>query len=162
MFNLDYGFRMPLNEKFFLNVENNYTYNYSNLDYYDSRNDPFISNDIFTPNYYSYHSASIYPYIEYVNSLQQDKDLIVKLGYSYLFRYYPERKAQFANGGYKLNDQRDLEHTLYSSLTMPLTKKFDFLLRCWYTWARSNQKFEQFYRYKYDTYVAQAGFSLDF
>lgn len=160
--NLDYGFRLPLNEEFSVGMDNNYLYNFSNLGYYDSMSTLLPNDDVFTHKYYSYHSASALPYVEYIHSLEEEKDVRLKLLYSYLFRYYPERKAQGPMGDYTSQDEQDFEHILSSSFAWPLTKNLDFLIRYSYTWARSNQKYEQFYRYKYDTYEIQTGISLDF
>ncbi|MBD3263535.1 MAG: hypothetical protein GF375_00350 [Candidatus Omnitrophica bacterium] len=162
LFNLDYGFKTPLNKSFYFGMDNNYTYNYSNLGFYDSKNTLGLGDDAYLKHYYSYHSASASPYIEYIHRLDEGKEARLKLGYSILLRYYPHRKAQNANAVYGDDNEEDLEQMLYTSFSWPLTKSVNLLLRYSYTWARSNQEYEEYYRYNYDTYRISSGLSFEF
>ena len=162
VFNLDCGFKLPLMERLFFYLDNNYAYNYSNAGFYDSRNTVILADDVFTPHYYSYHSYAISPALEYIYTLAEQKDVKVKLGYSFLDRYYTDRKSQTESGTYSNKEERDSEHCVSSSLAWPLTKKIDFLTKFSYTWSRSSQKYEQYYIYHYNIYEVEAGLSLDF
>ena len=161
--NLDGGVKVPLwAEKLFLNLDNNYTYNYSTMGYYDTRNTIPLNDDVYTRGYYSYHSFEVAPSLDLFVPVGEKKVARLNLGYSFLDRAYSHRKAQDENGGYTESAERDLEHTYSSALTWPLTKKIGLLTRFSYTIVRSNQKFEQFYKYSYDTYQVSSGLSLDF
>lgn len=161
-FNVDWGFRLPLTERIFFSMDNNYTYNYSNIGFYDSKNTLTLADDFYVSHYYSYHSSSLFPSLEYVHPLAEDMNVRVKMGYSVLYRYYTDRNAQDQNGNYKSVNEEDLEHTIYTSLNWPVTKNIDLVTRYSYTLVRSNQKFQQYYQYNYDTYQISMGVAITF
>ena len=162
LLNLDWGVSFPITEKIRFFLDNNYSYNYSKLGYYDSKNTLLLTDDKFIPRYYYYQSFSINPSLEYIYPLEEEREISLKLGFSFLYKDYFGRKAQTEDGTYSQKDQRDLEYGLSATLSLPLTKKLSWLIRYSYTWARSNQRYEAYYRYNYDTYLIEAGLSLDF
>ncbi|RKY28068.1 MAG: hypothetical protein DRP61_02720 [Candidatus Omnitrophota bacterium] len=162
LLNLDWGISFPLTEKIRFFLDNNYSYNYSKLGYYDSKNTLILTDDKFIPRYYYYQSFLISPSLEYIYPLEGEKEISLKLGFSFLYKDYFDRKAQTESGTYSQKDQRDLEYELSAALSFPITKKLNWLIRYSYTWARSNQRYEAYYRYNYDTYLIEAGFSLNF
>ncbi|MDD5737516.1 MAG: hypothetical protein PHH20_04415 [Candidatus Omnitrophica bacterium] len=160
----DMGFDMPVfgNDRFVLSGDGNVTYNHSNLDLYDSRGTLILNDDIYTERYYSFLSASAYPYITYYHPIGKDKILALRGGYSFLYRHYPGRKAQEVNGDYTDSKQHDREHAVHFSSSYPITKELSWVTYFDYSWVKSNQKYEQFYTYTYNIYQVQSGISVQF
>lgn len=160
---LDFNGDWPLKEgRWVVSADNNLTYNHSNMDYYDSGNTLILSDDVFSRNYYSFFSASTYPYVTYYHPMGKDKRLALRAGYSFLYRHYPGRKVQEADGTYTDSKQRDHEHAVHLSSSYPISKELSWVSYFDYTWARSNQKFEQFYYYAYNIYQIQTGIAVAF
>jgi hypothetical protein len=134
----------------------------SNLGYYDSRNTLPLADDIFTKHYYAYNSASINPALEYAYPIAEQKVLRLRLGYNCLYRAYTNRKAQDAAGNYRGYHEADTEQEYSALLSIPLTPKINWVFRYSFLHAISTQKYEQFYRYNYDSYQVKSGISLDF
>ena len=145
-----------------LSDDNTMTYNHSNLDFYDSRGTLILSDDVFTKGYYSYFSYRTYPYLTYYHPIGKDKKFALRGGYSFLLRHYPGRKAQESNGAYTDSKQRDIEHGLHVSSSYPISKEMSWVNYFDYTWARSNQKYEAFYRYTFNVFQVQTGISIEF
>ncbi len=143
-------------------VDNTLDYNHSNLDFYDTRNTASLSDDIFTRNYYTYSSITTYPSLTYYYALSRDKKLSIKGGYSFLYRDYTGRKAQQSDGAYTDKKQKDTEHAFHLAISYPLTKSIAWVSTYDYTIAKSNQKYEKYYRYEYDVYQLQSGISVSF
>jgi hypothetical protein len=160
----DMGFDIPVfgNERWVLSGDGNLTYNHSNLDLYDSRGTLILNDDVYTKDYYTYLSASAYPYITYYHPIGKDKKLSLRGGYSFLYRHYPGRLARDEGGAYTDSKQNDKEHAVHLSSSYPITKELSWVTYFDYTWARSNQKYEQFYTYSYNVYQVQSGISVQF
>jgi len=159
---LDCGGKLPLTENISFLLDNNYTFNRSNLGYYDSRDTTALSDDVYTKHYYTCHEYTLGPALEYQYSLDEEKQVKVKIGYSFLDRFYPERKVQTEDSTYSNKKERDSEHAATAQFSWPLTKNIDALARYSYTWARSNYNYQQYYRYRYDSYRIEAGLAVDF
>lgn len=160
----DLDFDVPIlgSDRWVLSADSNLTYNHSNLDYYDSRGTLILNDDVFTKNYYTYFSVLTYPYITYYHLIGKEKKFALRGGYSFLYRHYPGRKARDAGGAYKNSKQRDKEHAVHVSASYPLTKQLSWVTYFDYSWVRSNQKYEQYYRYNYNVYQVQSGISIEF
>jgi hypothetical protein len=143
-------------------LDGNYTFNKSTMDYYDSRNTLALSDDVFTPDYYNYTSINARPSIEYAHPFGREKAIRLRLGYDLLYRMYSNRKALTAAGAYTDHEQIDREQSYSATLNVPVTKALSWVTNYTYTHVSSNQEFEDFYRYRYDSYVVKSGFSLDF
>ncbi len=159
----DAGFSSPLPcEKISVFLDNSYTHNVSNMDYYDSRNTLTLADDVYTSHYFSYDSYTVSPALEFAQPMGEKKILKLRLGYSYLHRAYAERKSQDRESNYLAKDQVDTQNTYFATLSFPLTRHFSWITRYSFTHADSNQEYEQFYRYKYNTYQIKSGIALDF
>ncbi|NQU73824.1 MAG: hypothetical protein HQ547_03830 [Candidatus Omnitrophica bacterium] len=143
-------------------LENSIIYNYSNLDFYDSRDTVVLTDDVFTKHYYTYFSALIYPYLTYYHALNREKMIMLRAGYSVLFRNYLNRKAQDSSGAYTDTDQKDKIHAIRLSASYPITKLISWVTSFDYTFADSNHKYEKYYKYDYDVYQTQSGISIKF
>ena len=160
VYNLDFNFTFPLRDNISFCLNNTFFFNHSNLGFYDSKNTLTLSDDYFNSKYYTYWYYFIFPHLIYYLPLSEKKYVEFKLGYSLLFRKYLYRKAQTEDGIYGTKRQRDLEHTIHFSLKWPLTRKINWILKFNYTLCRSNQRYEAYYRYRYDIYQIRAGFSF--
>jgi len=166
MIELDGGVAAPIPflwEGFSLSFDTTYTHNFSNLGYYDNLNSAPLGDDVFTPRYFGYDSFRVTPAIEYKRALGEEKIFRFRLGYGYMHRYYSHRKAQIAvSGTYTSKEQSDREYEYFALLTIPIMKQLSWVTK--YSWitARSNQKFETFYRYNYDYQSVKSGISWDF
>lgn len=160
----DAGFDIPIlgSDRWVLSADGNLTYEHSNLDLYDSRGTLILNDDVYTENYYTFLSASAYPYITYYHPIGKDKKIALRGGYSFLYRHYPGRKVREENGAYTDSKEHDIEHAVHVSGSYPITKELSWVTYFDYTWARSNQKYEQYYWYTYNTYQVQSGISIEF
>jgi len=157
------GTYLPRNlSRFQLSLDNDYVINNSNMSYYDTRNTLGLGDDVFTDKYYDYQSFSIAPGVEYAHPIGNEKSIRLRLGYDYTVRWYSDRKAQFSNGDYRSQDQHDQEHTYSAILRIPLIKSVDFVVNYALNHVDSNQKFEDFYRYSFDSYSIKTGISWRF
>ncbi|MGE5280492.1 MAG: hypothetical protein ACM3L6_07110 [Deltaproteobacteria bacterium] len=160
---LEGGFSAPLPwDGFAVCLDSSYTHNFSDLGYYDSRNTVILTDDVYTPRYFGYDSFDVTPAVEYRRPVGEQKVLRLRLGYGYMHRYYSHRRSQDAAGNYLAQEQSDRQHEYFALLYIPLTKQIGFVTK--YSWitARSNQKYEAYYRYNYDSYSIKSGISWDF
>ena len=159
----DGGFFLPLPwEKFGLTFDSDFLHNFSNMGYYDSLNTLALGDDVYTPHYFAYDSFTVTPAFEFAQPLGEEKLLRLRLGYGYMHRHYPHRKAQMLDGTYTTEEQTDAQHEYFATLTIPLTKKINFVTKYSFVKFRSTQKFETYYRYNYSSYQIKSGISWDF
>jgi hypothetical protein len=152
----------PKLERISLSLDGNLTVNRSNMDYYDSRNSISLSDDVFTRDYYDYDSFDLEPAIEYAHPFGEGKAIRLRVGYSFLYRMYTGRKALTTAGDYTDHEQLDSEQSYFAAVTVPLLKSLNWVTNYTYTHVTSNQKFEDYYRYNYDSYTVKSGLSFDF
>ncbi len=166
MIELDGGFSTPIAlpwEGFSFSFDTNYTHNFSDLAFYDDRNTVPPNDDVYTPRYYGYDSFTVTPALEYRRALGDEKILRFRLGCGYMHRTYSHRKAQIAvSGTYMSKEQRDREYEYFALLSIPILKKLSWVTKYSWVTARSNQKFETYYRYNYDYQSIKSGISWDF
>lgn len=163
-FGVNFGgtYLLPKFQRIALALDNTYVFNNSNMSYYDSRNTLSLTDDVFTKDYYDYQSASISPSFEYTHPVGEGKNLRLRLGYSFLYRWYGDRKAQDVAGDYTGDEQHDRQHTYSAVLRIPIVKGIDSVTDYSFTHVNSNQKFEDYYRYSVASYTIRSGFSLSF
>lgn len=152
----------PFWERVTVALDNNLTHERSNIGYYDTRTTLSLSDDVFTSDYYAYDSGTVNPSIEYAQPLGSEKILRAKIGFSYLYRRYMDRKAQLGDSTYTANDQHDETREYSLTLTIPLTKSLNWLTKYTYNKTFSNMEYEQFYRYNYESQQVLSGISFDF
>ena len=77
-------------------------------------------------------------------------------------RAYVNRRAQDESGAYDvMNALSTTEWTLAGTLTYPIAPRFSLVFMLERASAKSNQRFERFYRYGYEATSALAGFRWD-
>jgi len=166
MVEMDGGFSAPIPlpwEGLSFSFDTNYTHNFSNLAFYDDRGSVPLGDDVYTPRYFGYGSFSVTPAVEYKRALGEEKLLRFRLGYGFMQRAYSHRKKQFAvSGAYTGEEQLDRQYEYFALLSIPLTKKIAWVTKYSWVTARSNQKFETYYRYNYDYQNIRSGISWDF
>lgn len=161
---LDFGASAvtPFWERVTVAIDNNLTHERSNIGYYDSRTTLSLSDDVFTNDYYAYDSGTVNPSIEYAHPLGNEKILRTKIGFSYLYRRYTDRKAQLGDGTYTAKDEHDETREYFLTLTIPLTKSLNWLTKYSYDKTFSNMEYETFYRYNYESQQVTSGITFDF
>lgn len=156
------NFSYPFSKRLTFGLDYQMIFNRSNQNFYDSRDTIILSDDIFTSHYYSYKSFGVKPKITYDIPLTKEKNLTTYLNYSYLDRIYSDRKAQGSNGAYTDSREEDQYHTIGVGFSYPLTNKIKALCLFNYTKAKSNMKYEEYYRYNYDLMSIACGVSCRF
>ncbi len=152
----------PLNENFRVKLDTQFSFNLSNLDFYDTHNTLTLADDNFIKNYFDYILFSVGPTLIYRKEIEKNEALVLSVGYRFQVQHYPGRKAQDAAGLYQSNDQEDLNHVFQGRLSVPINKNFSWVTSYAYTLARSNQKFENFYLYSYDNWNVLSGVSFNY
>lgn len=150
----------PLSKVWLFRVDGQATANQSNLDFYDTHNTLTLSDDDFIKDYFEYFSFMAKPSLTYVQSLGEDKNLIVSADYSFYALLYPDRKTQDVSGVYQAEEERDYRHTLSARTSFPITKNWSWVVFGSYVFADSNQDFETYYLYNYDLWTAVTGISF--
>ncbi len=118
--------------------------------------------DTFVADYFDYYSFMVKPSLVYQKAIAPDKNLIVVGSYSFTVQPYTGRKIQNASGVYQSDEELDMIHTFSAQLSYPLTKYVSWVTVANYTIADSNQKYEAFYLYSYDSWSAVTGFSFKY
>ncbi len=152
----------PINDAFRFRVNGQFALNISNLDFYDTHNTVTLTDDDFVKEYFDYYSFTINPTLTYRNELQENKFLELTVGYSFNILHYLERKAQNVAGVYGSEDQEDTTHTLSLRGSYTLTPNINWVTTGSYTFADSNQEFENFYLYNYDLWSVLTGISFKY
>ncbi len=151
-----------LSKEWSFRLDGQLAYNQSNLDFYDTHNTLALADDNFIKNYFDYFSFSVKPSLTYTKNLEKDRDFVLSVSYAFYSLHYPGRKAQNALGIYQPDDQQDYTHTFSLRTSYPLTKNIAWVLSGSYLIADSNQKFENFYLYNYDSWTTVTGISLKY
>lgn len=149
-----------------------YRQNFSNLDFYDTQNSATLADDRFFDGYYDYLQYRVNPSLTFKShdiTVETPDDQPeqkpngyheVQVGYALEATYYHGRTALDALGGLLQEEQRDWNHTVYIDFTMPIHDNVNFLITGRYTAQDSNQKFEDFYVYNYETWSVMTGISF--
>lgn len=149
-----------------------YRQNVSNLDFYDTQNSATLSDDRHFPGYFDYIQYRLNPSVTFKSHEATQEQNIngssqppagyheIQVGYALDATYYHGRTALDAFGNLLHEEQRDWNHTLYVDFSMPIHKNVNFLIIGKYTAQDSNQKFEDFYVYNYETWSIMTGLSF--
>ncbi len=143
-------------------LDGQFSANQSNLDYYDTHNTLSPADDNFIKNYFGYTSWLARPSVTYRHEISKEKFLTVSAIYSLDYQYYPDRNVQDESGVYQSGTEHDLTQTIGAKASVPLTKNISWVTSANYTFADSNQKFQQFYLYSYDLWSAVTGISIHY
>ena len=126
----------------------------SNQNGYDATRGRFLSK------FYDYREFSITPAVTVLIGPVR-KPVKADLSLGMRKRTYGNRPAQDATGAYAGGPLSTTEWTLAGTLTYPIADRFSLVFTLERTSARSNQRFERFYRYAYEATSALAGFRWD-
>lgn len=157
---LNFNASHPLSSELRFRLDVLLSANDSNLDFYDTRNTASLADDTFVPDYFDYLSATIGPSIGWRREISKERFAEMIFGYSYTILRYTDRKAQNAAGVYGTSDEEDDKHVLSARVSWPVTANLSWIGSFSYTMADSNQKFEDFYLYNYDSWTALSGLSF--
>lgn len=150
----------PLPAGFRLRLDVQLSHNDSNLDFYDTRNTAGLGDDTFVPGYFDYLSVTAGPSIGYRRQIGEERFFEASVGYAYTNLSYSDRKAQDAAGVYGTDEEEDEKHVFSARTSVPLTRHLAWISSVSYTIADSNQKFENFYLYNYESWTALSGLSF--
>lgn len=152
-----------LNENFILGLNGEIELNNSNQGYYDTMVTPLVlGDDVFVSHYFNYNRYQIRPSLTYLVPLEENKKIAFKIAYAYTARDYSNRNVKDAQGTYKSDLQEDRIHAGSFNVNYSLTEKLSLLFNVDYAHNTSNMKYEQYYRYDYDTYNILSGLSYKF
>ncbi|MDE2237813.1 MAG: hypothetical protein KGK30_07980, partial [Elusimicrobia bacterium] len=131
---------------------------------YDSSNqNSFDATQIhYLPYYYNFGELRVGPSVK-IMAGPEDKAVVLSMGFTYWYRRYPYRPTQDPSSGvYNPGSPTHTHDWMFSSsLSYPMAPHFGMLLAFQFGRAESNQTFQQFYRYDYDTANYLIGFSYD-
>ena len=152
----------PLSKEWMFRLDGQFTDNQSNLDFYDTHNTSTFADDNFLKNYFDYFSFMAKPSLIYTKNIEKDRDFVLTVSYTFDALHYPGRKAQDVSGVYQAADEQDYTHTVTAKTNYPLTKYVSWVVYGSYANATSNQKFESFYLYTYESWTAVTGISFKY
>lgn len=160
--NLNLYVSHPISPQWRWRLYGQFALNLGNLDFYDTHNTTSLTDDTFVADYFDYYSLMMKPSLVYQKEIIKDKNLVVSGAYSFTAVHYPGRKVQNTSGIYQSDEEQDYSHTFSSQLNYPLTKYVSWVTVGSYTIADSNQEYEAFYLYSYDSWTAVTGFSFKY
>ncbi|MFH1618502.1 MAG: hypothetical protein ABIG11_01200 [bacterium] len=102
----------------------------------------------FVDSYYDYSEIKVSPV---VRAVFLESRLSVKAGYDFAFRYYTGRLSQTGAGDYTTGRLRQFLHGVSLDIAYPLWSSLDLKLRGFWMSSGSNNKYEQVYRYNYES-----------
>ena len=115
----------------------------------------------FMPRFYDYRELSLTPAIKLLIGGSR-APVTLDLAVGWRRRAYVNRRAQDESGAYEgKNALSTTEWTLAGTLTYPIAPRFSLVFMLERASAKSNQRFERFYRYGYEATSALAGFRWD-
>jgi hypothetical protein len=82
---------------------------------------------------------------------------VLSANYSFTARWYPDRLTQTDSGSYTGDKMRQYTGDFGLEASYPITASLDARLRTDWSLSRSNNRYEQVYRYNYDSSTYFAG-----
>ena len=152
----------PLSERWVGRLDGQFGFNLSNLDFYDTHNTTTLADDTFVGDYFDYVSFLIRPSLNYEQPLANKNFVSATVSYGLTLQRYTGRKTQDSAGVYQDAEQQDFVHRFSGVLRYPLTPNISWVTQSSYTIADSNQQFETFYRYNYNSWDALTGVSIKY
>lgn len=127
----------------------------SNQNGYDASRGKFL------PRFYDYRELSVTPAVRLIVGGAARAPVSVDFSLGWRRRSYGNRPAQSGAGVYDGGPLSTTEVNFSGTLTFPIVKRFSLVFSLERTSAKSNQRFERFYRYAYEATSALAGFRWD-
>ncbi|UPT75058.1 MAG: hypothetical protein M0D55_04915 [Elusimicrobiota bacterium] len=125
-----------------------------------SQNGYDASRGKFLGKFYDFREVSLTPSARLLVGPERRR-VIADLSVGWRRRTYQNRPAQDAAGAYSGGALSTTELTLSGTLTYPVAPRFSLVFTLERASARSNQRFERYYRYAYEATSALAGFRWD-
>ena len=113
----------------------------------------------FIKSYYDYSEARLSPSAQF-NFIASG--LITRFGYEFAVRKYAERLAQEDDGTYTSGKLAQYSNSFTVDASYPLTRSLDVKLQGNWSVSRSNNRYEQVYRYSYESSMYFAGMEWRF
>ncbi|MDD5302469.1 MAG: hypothetical protein PHS14_05100 [Elusimicrobia bacterium] len=126
----------------------------SNQNGYDATRGAFLAK------FYDYREMSVTPAVKLLVGAPR-APVTLDLSVGWRRRSYGSRRAQDASGAYSGGPLSTTEVTFAGTLTYPIVRRFSLVFTLERASAKSNQRFERFYRYAYEATSALAGFRWD-
>ena len=126
----------------------------SNQNGYDASRGTFLAK------FYDYREVTVTPAVKLLVGPER-APVSVDLSIGWRRRSYGGRRAQDATGAYTGGPLSTTEWTVASTLTYPIVKRFSLVFTLERASAKSNQRFERYYRYAYEATSMLAGFRWD-
>lgn len=153
---LERVFRTSRKTNLIANLRYGYTRFRSNQNHYDAQATAFLEN------YYDYNQHVVGPQLTFAFAPQKAGTMLLETGYSYSKRGYTDRVVQFLDGTYGTDKLRITETAFNLAYSYPLAKNFRLRISSSFGRSRSNNQFEQLYRYNYKNSNYQFGFTYDY
>lgn len=153
----------PLNETVNVGFLATWKQNFSNLDFYDTRNSLTLTDDRFFEKYYDYGAYRLSPFVTFTGPkfFAQAEPSTLQLSYAFEKTKYKGRVAQNVSGNLLSEDERDLDHTISALFTLPMNARWSWLLAGNYEKQTSNQEFERTFLYSYESWSVLSGFRFE-
>jgi hypothetical protein len=134
--------------------------NDSNQNYYDGMGTVPLDDDVFTPNFYNYYVYRLRPNIAYTFGAFGLFPFTASYAFAFGETFYTNRKAKFADGTYKSDDQKDKAQEHFLELRYDYNRRVSLIAQFQHITNRSNNDDENFYRYNFKVYNYYAGVHL--
>ena len=109
--------------------------------------------------YYDYWEARLAPSAQFTFL---PTGLIMRFGYEFAVRRYPERLVQDGDGAYKSGRLVQYSNSASLEAAYPLARSLDLKIQGNWAASRSNNRYEQVYRYNYESSMYFAGMEWRF
>lgn len=113
----------------------------------------------FVKSFYDYYEAALSPTLMLTSV---SSGFVFSANYSFTARWYPDRLTQTTTGSYTGSKLRQYTGDLALQASYPLADSLDARLRADWGLSRSNNRYEQVYRYNYDSSTYFAGIEWRF
>jgi len=138
----------------------NFGLNDSNQNWYDAKGTAALDDDVFIPDYYDYYFYRVNPNVSYTFGMFGLFPFTLSYAFSFQELFYTDRRARFADGNYKPDDQEDKLQEHFVGLRYEYNRRMSFILQFQHITNRSNNDDERVYQYNYKIYNYYAGVHL--
>jgi hypothetical protein len=128
----------------------------SNQNHYDARLSEFI------PDYYDYDQNAIGAQFTYALGGNRMGPITFNAGYSYAMRHYRQRTTQTVSGAYTNENLWSQETNLNVAFGYPLSRNLRLTSTADFGRSKSNNDYEEVYRYNFDNANYQFGFTYEY
>ena len=134
--------------------------NKSNQNWYDGMGTVPLDDDVFIPDFYDYFVYRLRPNISYTFGAFGLFPFTATYAFAYGETLYTDRRAKYADGTYKPDEQKDKAWENFLELRYDYNRRVSFIGQFQHITNRSNNDDESFYRYNFRIYNYYAGVHL--